>query len=245
MGALTAHFPKQRLTWKIIPILIIPGLSAVLLPLCYGISRYYYAYAHHGSIAALHWSRPWYLLASFSLFVFLLLSYLRIKHSHQYIAIYKHGIQLNISRKLTLSWQQISGISSAIFQTKFFGLSIKTFKQTIVYPRKGKPIKIKTPFERISRLTSMMKRSLYTHLYPKLEQRLQSGQWVSFGPISINLQQLSFQDKKVNWSCIESLAIINGYLVVELEDNSTQRVAISQIPNLELLLRLAENINNQ
>jgi hypothetical protein len=220
--------------------LFIPGVLLVFVPLGYGIYRAYTAYTRFGPAVAERWSRPWYLLALAALVVFLLLILLRLRLARRRVAVHQGGLNLVLARRRILPWISITGISTAITRRTFLGWSLGLRYSAVIYPARGRPVHLAPYLEALPELISRIKASLYPRLATGLKNELKAGRWVRFGPLSIHPAALQVNKRRVPWAEIQGLTIQDGDLLVEWVNQPRARLPISQIPNLELFLELAQ-----
>lgn len=227
--------------------LILPGGLAVLLPLFYGYGRARYGAEHFGVVAAEHWSRPWYILASIACGVFLLVAIIRIRDSRKSIAVHTGGLRLNLAKKQSLLWEQIAGVSTESVRYEFLGIILEPRIRGVIYPNTGKPIRLTNAIQELPELLSVLKAKLYPRLYPDLQANLKSGQWLHFGPLAIQSKGIKHlnrgllkQDQSIPWSQVKHVDVNSGFLVVELSDQPRLKLPVSQIPNIELLIQLIQ-----
>jgi hypothetical protein len=88
LGPIIAVYRQRPLSWIDIFTWGFLGVVAVLVPLVYGFFRRRYAYTHYGPVAAMIWSRPWYLLALIALFAFIALTLYRLRRTRRFIAVH-------------------------------------------------------------------------------------------------------------------------------------------------------------
>ena len=257
IGPLIATYRRRR---GVFFSLLLPGFLGVLAPLAYGTFLLNYAYAKHGPVAAASWSRPWFQLATLALVIFGILVTYRLLLARRFVSVYKMGVRLRLNPLHTrqLRWDQITGISNTILQDHFFGIRLRTRQRAILYPNAGGPLTLGEDLENLPELVSRLKAGLYPRLLSGLTSDFESGKWLYFGPIAINKQGMRLRrnrsrnqqpqsersaDKKgtfLTWDRIEHLTVHSGELVVELRDQSPNRIPVSRIPNLELLLQIIQ-----
>jgi len=216
------------------------GILAVTIPLAYGLDRYRYGYNNYGELAAITWSRPWFLLAGFALISFCLLLVHRLRLAGRYIALHQRGLCLALTQTQVYRWEQISGIATAMFQPQLFGIKLSTRYRVTIFPNLGRPVHINDSFENVPECMTRLKASLYPRLTPQLKSEFLVGKWVYFGPIAIQRNNLRIRKLQVPWSKVKRVSVAAGDLVVELVDLSNQRLPVDQIPNFEILLQLID-----
>jgi hypothetical protein len=239
-------FRYRPLDWKDALTLILPGTLAVLVPLLYGFRQYRYA-AHFGPVASAHWSRPWYALAALALIIFIFAAILRIRSSRRFISVHPAGLQLGLSRRQTLRWEEIAGVATLAASYHFLGIPLVVRYQGIIYPNTGKPVRLTSAIQNLPDLLSMLKAYLYPRLLPNLKSNLEDGQWLHFGPIAICREGVHLSTRRatkkydlIPWSSVRRVNVTAGLLVVELSDQPNRKIPVARIPNFELLLQLID-----
>ena len=231
--------------WSDAVTLILPGSLGVLTPLLYGLARARYGFINYGPVAADHWSRPWYLLATIAYLIFTFVAISRIRASRRYIAVYERGLVLNLGRKNILGWDEVAGVTTESVRNQFLGISSRPYVQGTIYPNIGKPVRLDNAIQNLPELLTILKAKLYPRLLPHLQSNLRSGQWLHFGLLAIQHKGIKLLKKHkpnraqpIPWSQITHINIESGFLVVELSDRPRLKLPVSQIPNIELLLQL-------
>lgn len=240
-------FRYPPLGWKDVLFLILPGTVGVCLPLWFGFSRFRMAQAGYGPVAANLWSRPWYTLAVIALVVFIFISIARIRRAWRFVAVHEQGLRLSLKQTQSLRWEEIAGVSMETTRYHLAGIQLRLAYSGVLYPNAGKPIALPGAIQNLPELLTLIKARLYPRLLPHLQANLESGQWLYFGPIAIQKEGIQISGKgtfdhprSVDWSQVVRMNILSGYLVVELSDNTTHKLPVSKIPNIELLLQLIQ-----
>jgi hypothetical protein len=239
--ALSVHrgLPLQ---WSELLFVFIPASLLVIAPLSYGLWRAWYAYTTFGPAAASAWARPWYLFATLALVPFSLLAVRRMFLASRYVAVHENGLRLRLSpfSNLPLTWDEITGIAAAAYQDHFLGMVLQMRPQVVIYPAKGRPIRLDGRFQKVTSLTRRVKSNLYPRLWPAMCEQLQAGQPVQFGRLAVHPQALYLGERPIPWEQVTRLSTHSGYLVIELQTGGPVRTPVVQIPNLELMLQLVE-----
>lgn len=89
-------------------------------------------------------------------------------------------------------------------------------------------------------MIKIVKSKIYPLLWPEMKREFLHGGDIQFGRISLNKDYLLFAKKKIPWNSVDSLWVDSGSLVVDVREETNGRVPISQIINLELLLRVVD-----
>jgi hypothetical protein len=239
LGPQLALYRQRPLQARDLFSLFIPGGFLVLGPLAYGAYKASFAYTNFGPAAAEAWARPWYILSMIALFFLVLIALLWLRESQNFIAVYQNGLRLALPHHRSLRWEQIAGIGANIEQEHFLGFPLRTRSYAIIYPDTGKPILISS-FKQLPELVALLKAQLYPRLLPNLQEQFNSGQWLHFGPVSVQSVFCRIRTRQISWRAVRQVAVRAGDLVVELENDSTIRLPASKIPNLEILLQIIQ-----
>jgi hypothetical protein len=217
-----------------------PGTIAVFAPLIYGLWIANNAYIQFGPAAAESWSRPWFLLATFALGPLTLLAFYRLYISRRSITVYENGLHLRLSPfySQTLRWEQINGIAAGTIQERFLGIALRNHPRATLLHNLGKPYKLDNQVENLPALTEEIKAHLFPRLHVLLRSAFLEGKRLEFGPIAIHTQGLRLRSKDIPWEQITHLGVHSGYLVVESSGKKRWRMAVTKIPNLELLTQI-------
>jgi len=234
-------------------ILFLLGCLVMLGLLAYGVWSGYYAYRVSGPEAAAPASRAWLAAAGLIFACLLIWSFGWIRRRRQFAAIYENGLHLRAGFFRTGFWQwsELAGISSAAIQEQFLHLPLRTTYHAALFPSRGKKVHLHGSLQDMPGLISRIKYNMYPHLLPSLSEAYQTGSWVTFGPLAIQRRgmyigkrratsngQPTPGGKTIPWEQVERINIQAGYLEVTPTGQRVQRLLISDIPNLELLLEL-------
>lgn len=253
LGPLVRRFAGRGFGWRDLWSLALPGTLGVLAPLGYGLQRSDYAYAQYGPVAADFWGRPWFALAALAAIIFALLLLYRLLLRRTYVAIHQEGLHLHLRpfHNRSIRFNQIAGIATAILQDRFLGLALHTAYQAVLYPNVGRPIRLNESLAELPELSACIKERLYAQLKPRLHANLAAGQWLYFGPLSIQAQGIRLPRRwprrsgpTIPWKALERITVQSGYLMVELNHHARsgrlKPIPVSHIPNLEILLDLLQ-----
>jgi len=244
LGPLIAKYKDRQFSWIDLFTLFIPGFFAIAIPGGYGLYLAYYAYTNFGKAAAIDWSTPWLAISIIAFLTFFVLIIYRIKISNRYVAIHQNGIDVSLSKKQSINWDQISGISSEIIQKRFLFLKSKLIYKAIIHTTSRERIRLHEKIDHLPGFISRFKKIFYPIAKPLIEHNLYIGKNVNFGKVSIDRDCFIFGDQRYPWSLINQVTVITGRLVVELTDHSKIKVPTSKIQNIELLLQLIKQGEN-
>lgn len=235
-----AIYRFRPLRWREMLLYLGLGLLAVGFPLAYGYTRYLDGFNHHGELAAITWSRQWFLLVVLAFISCSLLIVHRLRLANRYIAIHQKGVILARQQIITLRWEEISGIATTAYQPSLFGMQRAIRYRATLFPNIGKPISIHGSYVNLPECISRIKAKLYPRLTTALTPLFMSGKWIFFGPVAIQRNNLRFQKIEIPWSKVRRVSVVKGDLVVELVDKSSKRISAGKIPNIEILLQLID-----
>lgn len=240
LGALVRRYNARPLSWSELLRMSALGCLAVLGPLGYGTWQAQVIQAERGIVAAQAASQTWYLLALVGVGVFGLLVILRLLARRAFVAVHENGLALRQpwSSVRRLGWNAISGIASELTEQYFLGWQVNSRYRATLIPTTGKPIHLPGGLEDCPELISRLKAILYPRLLTSLENDLQAGKSLYFGPLAISRRGLVHGNQRWRWAEIEYLDIRNGRLEIKPGNQRILRFSSRKIPNLEILLQL-------
>jgi hypothetical protein len=271
-GSWKAVYQTHRLRFSNLGGLLFCGIFVVVLPFALGLTRLYNGYTRYGPAAGFAWGTPWLAFAVLAFFAWLVLLVRKLQFPHYKIQVNKNGLQFEGYRAAqkvlglgnTLSWDMFSGITVETIGKKIRndpqGNEISSLKVALLLSD-GKKINLFESGDRrgglknLSELVSRIKANLYPRLMQKYNSAFSAGQVLTFGPVSVQRQELRIQihhrgkySSSIPWDQVRHITVKSGYLVVELIQSPDpvqyqRRFPVSQIPNLELLLQIIkENV---
>lgn len=244
-GELIASYRCRPLRWGELLGYLLLAAMAIGGPVLYGYYRVQYANAYYGPVAAITWSRPWFLLAGLALIVSLTLLILRFIESRRQINVHANGLFLALSRKRFIPWGNISGVASGAVQGRFLGIPLATHHVATLYPSVGRPVSLESSQEQLPELLTQVKARLYPHLLPHLKQAFDDGKRVYFGTIGIDQNGLLIKSgtqttHNFTWKQVDHIRVESGMLLIEPVGEAGIRMPVTKIPNLELLLQIIQ-----
>jgi hypothetical protein len=247
LGAQVASYGPRIRRWREAWIWPIPGFILSFVLLITGLDWYYYGYTQYGPVAANSWSQNWLIYGILIGGLTLGLTAWQMHRSRIQVNLYRYGIDVKLPGRsnLSLRWEDISGIASATTQEQIFKHTYHTSHQITLLPTHGKPFSLDDRVDNLTELTTRLKANLYPRLLPGLKVRYQTGNLLSFGPISIQSNYISIRGKRIPWERIGRITVLEGHLVVNSQNSNPNHsqnyhVPVYQIPNLELLLQVLE-----
>jgi hypothetical protein len=218
-------------------------------------------YTRFGLVAAVAWSGIWFISGGLLLLLWLVGSLVGYSRNQPVVRLYAQGLYIEKVNPLVLHWEEIDGIASgALAQTGFLGRTPSVRYRASLYPARGRPVYLYSSRSGTSGLADLpeLVRRIKAHLYPSLRSELvrmfRSGLPLYFGPIIVDQTGLCLRRKVplsgtlyVPWGNVKHITIQSGYFLVELDQQrihrgipETYRLPVTQIPNLELLLKIID-----
>jgi hypothetical protein len=233
------------------------GAMISLAPLGYGGYQAFAIFQKFGPVPALSRSAPWLILGGTLLLVWLSISLYRWARAMPGVRLHANGLYIEGRRERSLPWDQIDGIAHGVMAPEpgsWGSRSCHLRYQAILIPNKGSPVHLrgsgdgKSGLPELPELVSRVKASLYPVLQPELARMFRSGVPLFFGPVRIDRDGIRLRRRRlvpgmlsVPWRHVKRITIHSGYFLVELGDRrGHHRLPVSQIPNLEILLKIID-----
>ena len=226
-------------TWFFV---IIPGSLLTLFCFIYGTLLAGNAFQLHGPALAVLRAQAWFVFGSVLLIILTTYIIFRILLSFQRLEVFKKGFRFRNSflQQRSYLWAELSGITSSATKSTIFGKNLRTIPGGRIYPKSGRPIDLSNRIEGVPKLIKIVKSNIYPLLWPGMKSGFLQGENIQFGRISLSKDYLQISKKKIPWSSVDKLWVDSGYLVVEVREDSKGQVPISNILNLELLLKVVD-----
>ena len=226
-------------TWVFV---IIPSSLLILFSFIYGTLLAGNIYQQHGPALAFIRARSWFAFGTTLLIILVAYFIYLILISSQRIEVFEKGIRYRTStfRHRSYRWSDLSGITSSASRSSIFGKNFNTTPAGRIYPKSGKPIELTNKFQDIPKLIKIVKSKIYPLIWPQIKSVFRRGGSTGFGHISVSKDLVQISNKKISWTSVNRVSVNSGFLVVELRRDSNRRVSISNIINLELLLRIID-----
>jgi len=240
LGSLVTTFSIQPLRWRHFFLLFTPLCLVVLGVVGIGYWRALYGYTNFGPAAAVSWGQPWFFSAAFLTLPVLLYALRRLYLAHSWVKVHTEGIIIHRppSWKRALRWEEISGISTSTTKNSFLGLKSGPRHHLTIHPSHGKPIKLNHKLNHLEDLITILKKQVYPRLMEPLKKRYQENRDLHFGALTVSKNSLSYQEKDIPWSYIQSITAANGNLIIQLSPQKKFEVPAEKIQNMELLVKL-------
>jgi hypothetical protein len=237
-----ANYLDRSFGWRDFVITFLPAISAVVMPLLYGIKREMYARNYFGPAVAFEWAKPWYALSGFALIPLLWLAYIRLRSAHRVLKIYENGIHIQSTRgkKETLLWKEIEGIFDVKIIKKFLGLSVGEIYRVKILSRNKAPVHLDHQLKNLEEICARIKAKIYPRLLREYRSRFHEGGFLDFGSIKFNNSLLYLDNFETSWKKIQKVSINNGLFMFEIIDSPIMQIPVDEIPNKELFVQIIQ-----
>ena len=249
--------PNQLIQWS----WWVGGAVMSLGFLGYGIYQAFANQARFGVIPAVTRSAGWFVAGSILVVVWLSGILYGNYRRQPVVRLHTQGLYIEARQPMLLYWEQIDGIASGALRRPGWFNGIDVFDHLVyLYPAKGRRVRLygssdgKRGIPELPELTRGIKAYLYPGLHPELLRMIRSGLPLNFGPVTIDEKKLHLRSKislvgsrQIAWSNVKRITVQSGYFLVESDHwprrgttHPTYRLAVAQIPNLELLLKIID-----
>ena len=242
LGQKIANFRSRPIGFKTWLFVIIPTGMLTLSFFIYGALLAGNAFQQHGPALALLRSRGWFALGTVLLIVLATYLFFLILRSYQRLEVFSDGIRYRnrLLQQRSYLWSDLFGISTSATRSTLLGKNLRTIPRGKIIPKNGRPIELSNRVEGVPKLISIIKSNLYPIIWPEMKTGFLEGENLHFGRISIDKNHLSIAKKKIPWNRVKKIWVDSGYLVVDMYRDPKGRVPLSQILNLELLLKVVD-----
>lgn len=242
LGKKIANFRCRPIGFKTWLLIIFPAGLLTLFCFTYGALLAGNAFQQHGPALALLRSRGWFALGILLLIVLAIYLLFLILRSFQRLEVFSEGIRYRnrLFQQRSYLWSDLFGISTSATRSTLLGKNLRTIPSGRIIPKYGRPIELSNRLEGVPKLIRIIKSNLYPIIWPEMKTGFLQGENLHFGRISLDKNYLSIAKKKIPWNTIKKIWVDSGYLVVEMYRDSKGRVPLSQILNLELLLKVVD-----
>ena len=157
----------------------------------------------------------------------------------QVVVRYRDGFAFRAGHDLhTWRWEEValiqSNLSSQRISTGFY-----TSHEYMLAQLNGQQVILDDRLNQVGALAEQIKKPVFARLWPPLAQRYQSGQALTFGPVTVDRQHGPQLDgKPFAWDAIQNVQVARGQFKIELKDGKHHALRASKIPNIELLCQL-------
>ena len=218
--------------------MFLPGVLAIFVPLIYGLFIAENLFSKFGPALVIQHILPWVCLAAIGSIVFVSLVVYRYLISQRYIALYQTGIVIHQGTNRIYPWDHVKAIQSGTIKIYFLWFKIKETCRCTIFFKKGNIFNLPKSINNLPDLISNLKKNIYPHVYPSLQENFSKGKWLYFGPLKIQENNFEFRGRQAPWKLVNRITINSGTLVIELSNHKSLHIPICGIPNFELLLQI-------
>ncbi len=221
-------------------LVFLPAALAALAPWLYGTWRVQYAQARFGPAAAQLWGWSWYALSALALIPLLGLALCRLQRAHRKVTVHQNGLHIQgaMGRKHILFWRELTGIADAAVQDHFLGIRFRKRHKLTLFSRGGKALAIDSRIRNTDELSARIKAKIYPKLLVQSRLLLREGNEIPFGPLALKSSGIKIRGRFFAWEQVSRIHVQQGLLVVECENSRTRKIAVREIPNIEILIQL-------
>ena len=157
----------------------------------------------------------------------------------QVVVRYRDGFAFHAGKDLhTWRFDEIASIQSDVSSQSTSRSSYTSHDYTLA-KLNGEHVILDDRLNQVGGLAEQIKKPVFAHLWSPLAQRYQSGEALTFGPVTVDRQHGPQLDgKPFAWESIQNVQVHQGQFKIELKDGKHHAVRVSKIPNIELLCRL-------
>jgi hypothetical protein len=249
LGRVIHQFPLRRgrlVGWVLASIAVV-ALAGAVLGLVFGVILIYSRYYRFGPALALK-DIPLPALLVLSLSVIGILAARRAS------AIWNKRIILQVNGLVILDrrgphpwrWEEIVAFQSAVNRQYALFIYTGTSHRYTLYKFNGDRLVLDDSLVEVEMLADAIRSRLYPLLLDQAWQAYQAGKRVSFGPISLNQTAgLRIGNQVFPWQVVQSASILDGRLIVKINDASrsrTLRIRGEKLLNPDVLLTLLSRL---
>lgn len=139
----------------------------------------------------------------------------------------------------SMRWEEMAVIVSNLWRhASEHGLGYTEHEYTLT-KTSGDKLVLDDGLKGVEELAEQIKLAVFARLAPPLAARYQSGEALTFGPVTIQRQNgLQLDGKLYGWDAIQDLKVESGRFQLTLRTGKKHEARVSAIPNLELLCQL-------
>lgn len=222
----------------------------VVFPLIYAFWNSVFAYTEFGPSLVVPWSLGWLLLSLINLLILSIILVYRLEKSYPILQVNHQGLKIKylFRQNKTLYWAEVQGITEHNLQYHILGIPFYHRQSIKLLTIKGKKHTFYNNLQDFLSFRNKVKYHCYAYLYPQLQNKLISGEIISFGAIQLDQSKLTIKPrhllkrKSISWKNVSGLRPENGYLLIEFNHNNNHKnfykIPMANLINMELMIRL-------
>jgi hypothetical protein len=149
-----------------------------------------------------------------------------------HVLIYNDGLTVIRNDDMrSYRWDEIDSLFQKLVVSSVYGIRGATSKKYTLVPKKGAVIIFTEILPNVDELGQRIQQQITLRRLPEDLKRMDAGETIRFGPISIDKQGVIVQQKTLPWDAVGRAKAYQGLLQI-----GDKWIAISEIPNLLLLL---------
>lgn len=205
------------------------------------------AVGQHGVAVFQREFMPFLILAGIAALAGLFAAISALNNWRKAVVIYQNGFAYSDWKGVKAwRWDQVESITAAVTKHYYNGIYTGTTHIYTLRSTDGERIQINDVISKVEDVVARLRGGFYPLLYPKYAQAYNSGQTVSFGPLSFSKAEgIRIGKKSYAWNEVAEVKIQQGVVSIAKQGGgwfSGASAAASTIPNLELMLELVNQI---
>jgi hypothetical protein len=243
-GAVKSEHPSKGNKWLAV---IVGGLFMVAAPLFLLLALFlgYDAYTRHGLMRVDNAVLIPLIVAVVAFFLGALGLFNAWRNWSLAAVLYDEGFALNRRQGLqALRWNQIASVKQAVTKHYYNGIYTHTSHIYTVETKDKTRIQLNDQLAKVEDLGQAVQHGASNALFPEYVATLNSGQRLTFGPLSLDAQKLYSGNKELPWSEIKAIKINKGVISVKKEKGwfNWASVTVPQVPNFFIFLEIASRL---
>ena len=156
------------------------------------------------------------------------------------LVVYRDGFAFRAGKDMhTWRWEEVTVIQSNLYRNSTgHGRGYIEHEYTLT-KNSGDKVILDSGIKNVEGALEPIKHNVFAQLLPPLAQAYQSGQAVTFGPVTIHKQNgIQMDGKPYAWETILEIKVHLGRFTMSRRDGKKHEVRASAIPNIELLCQM-------
>jgi hypothetical protein len=244
LGAVKSEHPAKGSKWTAVTVGVLGGVATPVL-LLVALFLGYNAYSRHGLLRVDNAVVLPLIAAAVAFIIGALALFNAWRFWPLAAVLYEDGLALNRREGLqVVRWTQISTVKQAVTKHYYNGVYTGTTHLYTLETTDHVKLQLNDRLTRVEDLGKAVQHGVSNALFPQYVQALQSGQRLTFGPLSLDAQKLYSGSKELAWSEIKAISINKGIISVKKEKGwfSWASVTVPQIPNFFIFVEIVSRL---
>jgi hypothetical protein len=248
LGVVKALYSVRKTTrWSnlVIAVFCLPGSAVVFL---FGLWQTYTMWQQHGSAFIGKTIFPYLIFAGLLLLVGLATAWGAYDNWQKLVVIYQHGFAYRDRRGIqTYRWDEIESFFSAV--TKHYTNGVytgTTHVYTILKKDRADRLVLNDAITKVEEVANQIRDGAYPLMYKRCADTYNSGQQMTFGPVTISKSGgIQINKKNYPWDQVARVTLHQGSIQVAKKGGgwfSGASVAAAMVPNVEILLSVIDQV---